>query len=296
MRIVSLLPSATEIVCALGLREQLVGISHGCDFPPEIEGLPVVTRPAGGEGVGAATGDELGPAELDAKALLACRPDLIVVQEGGSGPGSRQLEAALIGAEVSPTVVSLNPLSLEGALHSIATIGAMAEAEDDAIELVEALREDLGEIEQQVLARHDQGLRPRRVVILQGLTPLIASGRWAPEQVRRAGGWDLLGAEGEPSAPTTWEAIRDVDPEMLMIAPAGLTLLQAQAQWRGLYRPDFWPELLAVQRKQVFFLEPVYFTRPGPRLIDAVGMLAEIFDPEAFVDTAPADGWTTLFE
>jgi iron complex transport system substrate-binding protein len=298
MRIVSLLPSATEIVCALGMREQLVGISHGCDFPPEIEGLPIVTRPAtvtGAAGL-ARSADELGPAELDGKALLACRPDLIFVREGGSGPGSRELEAALIGAETSPTIVSLDPISLDGTFHSITTIGAMTETEDDAIELVEALREDLGEIEQQVLARHDQGLRPKRVVVIQGLTPLVAGGLWVPEQVRRAGGWDLLGAEGEQAPATTWEAIAEVDPEMLMIAPAGLTLRQAQAQWRGLHRPDFWPDLTAVQRRQVFFLEPVYFTRPGPRVIDAVGMLAEIFDPDAFVDTSPPDGWTTLFE
>ncbi len=225
-----------------------------------------------------------------------CRPDLILIHEGGTGPGSRQLEAVLVGADVSPTIVSLDPISLEGIFHSITTIGAMTEAEDDAMGLIEALREELGGMEQQVVVRHDQGRRPKRVVVLQGLAPLIASGRWVPEQVRRSGGWDLLGREGEPAAPTSWEAILDVDPEMLMLAPASLTLLEAQAQWRRLDKPEFWPELEAVRRGQVFFLEPVYFTRPGPRVVDGIGMLAEIFDPDAFVDTSPLSSWTPLFE
>jgi iron complex transport system substrate-binding protein len=312
MRIVSLLPSATEIVCALGLREQLVGVSHCCDYPPEVEGVAVVTRPAGGSGSaapgvlpspgagGAAPAarpdDELASAELIREALLACQPDLILIREDGAGPRSRQLEAVLVGASVSPTIVSLDPISLEGIFHSITTIGAMTETEDDAIELVEALREDLGELEQQVVARHDQGLRPKRVVVLQGMVPLIASGRWVPEQVRRSGGWDLLGREGELAAPTSWEAILEVDPEMLMFAPAGLTLREAKAEFARLEMPEFWHDLEAVRRRQVFILDPIYFSRPGPRVIDGVGMLAEIFDPDAFIDTSLPASWTPVFE
>ena len=319
MRIVSLLPSATEIICALGLNDKLGGGSHRCDYPPEIEGVAVVTRPAGGAGWGHSAGgaghaaqaatpgrdpspmesspdDELGPSQLDRAALLSAAPDLIIACDRGSGPGPRELEAALVAVEPSPTIVVLDPITLEGIFHSITTIGAMTESEDDAIELVEALREDIGEFEQGVLARHDQGLRPKRVVVLEGLDPLLAGGRWVPQQVRRAGGWDLLGREGEPASPTTWEAIADVDPEMLLFAPAGLTLLGAQAVWRKLARPAFWEELTAVRRAQVFFVEPVYFYRPGPRVVDGVGMLAEIFDPEGFVDTSPPDSWTPLVD
>ena len=299
MRIVSLLPSATEIICALGLSDQLVGVSHRCDYPPEIEGVTIVTRPRSGPaGNSAVAGldDELGPSELDRSALLAAGPELIVFREGGSGPAARDLEAALIGAESTPTLIALDPIAVEGIFHSITTIGAMTESEDDAIELLEELREEIGEIEQGVIARHDQGLRPKRVVVLEGLSPLLASGRWVPEQIRRAGGWDLLGREGEPSSVTTWEAIRDVDPEMLFLAPAGNTLLEAQAVWRGLEKPAFWEDLEAVRRGQVFFVEPVYFYRPGPRVVDGVAMLAEIFDPEGFIDTSPPDSWTPLVE
>ena len=307
MRIVSLLPSATEIVCALGLSDQLVGISHRCDYPPEIEGVAVVTRPVVGgataEGAPAAPAahagsldDELGPSELDRAALLAAQPELIIVREGGSGPGTRQLEAALVGLDVSPEIVVLDPITLEGIFHSITTIGAMTESEDDAIELLETLREDIGGIEQGVVARHDAGLRPKRVVILEGLEPLLASGRWVPEQVRRSGGWDLLGRDGEPVSPTTWEAVRDVDPEMLLFSPSGMTLLETQKLWRTIERPEFWADIAAVRRGQVFFVEPVYFYRPGPRVVDGVGMLAEIFDPEDFVDTSPPDSWTLLVD
>jgi len=299
MRIISLLPSATEIICALGLGDQLVGVSHRCDYPPEIEGVAIVTRPKSRprvEPAAAALDDELGPSELDRAALLAAAPELIVYREGGVGPDARALEAALIGAETTPTLIGLDPITVEGIFHSMTTIGAMTESEDDAIELLEALREEIGEIEQGVVARHDQGLRAKRVVVLEGLAPLLASGRWVPEQVRRAGGWDLLGREGEPSSVTTWEAIRDVDPEMLFFAPAGRTLLEAQAVWRGLDKPASWADLEAVRRGQVFFVEPVYFCRPGPRVVDGVAMLAEIFDPEGFVDTSPPDSWTPLVE
>jgi iron complex transport system substrate-binding protein len=302
MRIVSLLPSATEIVCALGLGDQLVGVSHRCDYPPEIEGVPVVTRPAGGVASSGATtaasslDDELGPSELDRAVLLAAQPELIIVREGGSGPSPRQLEAALVGLEVSPQIVALDPITLEGIFHSITTIGAMTESEDEAIDLIETLREDIGAIDQGVVARSDAGLRPKRVVILEGLTPLLASGRWVPEQVRRSGGWELLGREREPVSPTSWEAVRDVDPEMLMLSPSGMSLLETQQLWRTMERPEFWDDIAAVRRGQVFFVEPVYFCRPGPRVVDGVGMLAEIFDPEDFVDTSPPDSWTPLVD
>ena len=302
MRIVSMLPSATEIICALGMSDQLVGISHRCDYPPEVKAVAIVTRPKSAEAAAAvaaaghAQDDELGPSELDRVALVAAAPDLIIIREGGAGPGHREIEAALVGAETSPEIVALDPITLEGIFHSITTLGAMTESEDDSIELLEALREEIGEIEQSVLARHDGGLRAKRVVVLEGLAPLMASGRWVPEQVRRAGGWELLGRDGEPASPTTWEAIRDVDPEMLFFSPAGLTLRQTQALWRSLERPEFWEDLEAVRRGQVFFVEPVYFCRPGPRVVDGVAMLAEIFDPETFVGTAPEDGWTPLVE
>jgi iron complex transport system substrate-binding protein len=305
MRIISLLPSATEILSSLGLERDIVGVSHNCDYPPEVAGIPVVTRPAGGapspsdQGAGKralrATDDEVGAAELDGEAIVALAPDLILT--AADGPlGVRKLEAALIGAETQPEVVALDPTSLEGLLHVISTIGSMTESENDAIDLIEEMREDIGEIEQRVLSRQDQGLPAKRVIVLSGLDPLMSTGLWVPELIRRAGGWDVIGHEGDRPAPTSWDAILDIDPEMLVFAPIGLTLLQAQQQWRTLERPEFWSELDAVRRGQVIFVEPVYLNRPGPRIVDGIGMLAEIFDPEGFVDTSPPDCWTPLVE
>jgi iron complex transport system substrate-binding protein len=299
MRIVSLFPAATEIVCALGLRDQLVGVSHRCDYPPEIEGLAVVTRPQAGESPvaarAAAAGEEMGPVELDRPALLASHPDLVIVREGGPGPAAGAVREALGGAATGPSIISLDPVSLEGIFHSITSIGAMTETEDEAIGLLEALREEIGEIEQQVVVRHDAGLAPKRAVVLEALAPLAASGRWVPEQVRRAGGWDLLGRDGEPASPTSWEAVRDLDPEMLILAPAGLNLRDSKRAWAQMEKPELWDEIGAVRLGQVFIVEPVYFCRPGPRVVDGVAMLAEIFDPEGFVETSPPGSWTPIF-
>ena len=303
MRIVSLLPSVTEIVCALELRDQLVGVTHRCDYPPEIEGVPVLTRPYGVAAGDAAlvtaaafAVDDMGPFELDIEAFLASQPDLVVMRDG-PGHGADQVRKAL--AELTgerPAVVSLDPVSIEGIFHSVTTIGAMAEAEDEALGLLEVLREDLGDLEQQVVARRDEGIKACRVVVLEGFEPPVLSGRWVPEQVRRAGGWEVLGREGDSAAATTWEVIRDIDPEMLILAPAGIHLPAAKRAWQRAEKPEFWTDLEAVRRGQVFVVEPVYFSRPGPRVVDGVGMLAEIFDPDGFVETSPVASWTPLFE
>jgi iron complex transport system substrate-binding protein len=301
MRIVSLLPSATEIVCALGLRDELVGISHCCDYPPESEGVPVVTRPRHadrGHSPDAFVDNEIGPSDLDVDALRATQPDLVIVRDAvnGSGIGSRAVRDALGAAAEDTMVISLDPVSVEGIFHSITTIGAMVEAEDDAMELLEALREELGDLEQHVLVRQDEGIQAPRVVMLQGLEPPFASGRWLPEQVRRAGGWDLLGHEGEAASPIDWEMVRDVDPEMLLMAPIGMHLPAAKRAFGRLQLPEFWHDMGAVRRGRVFLVEPVYFERPGPRIVDGVGMLAEIFDSDGFVETSPPGSWTPVME
>jgi iron complex transport system substrate-binding protein len=293
MRIASLLPSATEIVCALGLRDELVAVSHCCDYPPEIEGLPIVTRPLQRRSLAVdfAAG-ELGAADLEVQALLALEPDLVIAAEGSPGSlGATAVRTALERRGSKASIVSLDPVSIEGIFHSITSVGAMAEAEDEAIELLEALREDLGDIEQHAVVRRDEGVRAPRVAILQSVEPPFASGRWVPDQARRAGGWDVLGRDGEPPAEIGWQAVRDVDPEMLLFAPAGVHLPAARRAFARLDKPEFWPELEAVRRGRVFVLEPAYFERPGPRVVDGVALLAELLDPEGFVETAPSGSW-----
>jgi iron complex transport system substrate-binding protein len=306
MRIVSLVPAATEIVWALGLGDDLVGISHGCDFPPSVVGRPVVIRPARAGAVPAPGGlpapdgppaPASGPprAQVDVALLASLRPDVVLAGpwEAATVPGTAWAVRDAVGADA--TVVTLEPTSLEGIFHAIATVGAMTEAEDEAVGLVEILRERLADLEEVVAERHDERRRAPRVVALDWLDPPASAGLWIPEQIRRAGGWELLAGDGDPGAPTSWEAIGEVDPEMLLLLPRGMHLAEAVGAWRSAPRPRGWDELQAVRRGHVVALDAAaYFDRPGPRVIDGIEILAEIFDPEAFVDLAPAGSWVPV--
>jgi iron complex transport system substrate-binding protein len=307
MRIVSLLPSATEIVAALGLSGELVGVTHECDWPPEIVGTPVMTRSVfdlsstpsveihrlvtdavhGGSSLYA----------LDEAALEAAKPDLILTQElcEVCAVSYRQVNEAARTIDAEIVVVSLEPTSIEGILNTISTVGAMTDAEDAAVELVESLRTRLGIVETRAHERRQEGHEPPRIVALEWLDPPFAVGHWVPEQIRRAGGWDLLGQDGEKSQETDWRAVSEVDPEMLLLMPCGFHLRETVAEWERTSRPALWKTIEAVRRGNVFALDgSAYFSRPGPRVIDGIEMLAEIFDPDAFVDTSPPGGWTPL--
>ncbi|MFL5778189.1 MAG: cobalamin-binding protein, partial [Chloroflexota bacterium] len=144
-------------------------------------------------------------------------------------------------------------------------------------------------------SRSESGRRAPRVVGLEWLDPPFALGHWVPEQVRRAGGWDLLGADGESSRQTSWHDVREVDPEMLVLMPCGFHLDETVSEWERTPRPTGYEDLAAVRRGQVFAVDgSAYFSRPGPRVIDGIELLAEIFDPEAFVDVAPPGSWTPV--
>jgi iron complex transport system substrate-binding protein len=307
MRIVSLLPSATEIVCAIGLGDDLVGVTHECDYPPEVVGKPVMTRSV--HDLSAATSRDIhrlvtasvhGGSSLyalDDAALAAAAPDLILTQElcRVCAVSYREVNEAARAIDADITVVSLEPTSIEGILNTISTVGAMTESEDAAVDLVESMRERLGAVEEKVQARRDAGGRSPRVVGLEWLDPPFASGHWVPEQIRRAGGWELLGADGDRSMQTTWDAVAEVDPEMLLLMPCGFHLRETLDEWAGTRRPPGYDDLTAVRRGQVFALDgSAYFSRPGPRVFDGIELLAEIFDPEAFVDVAPMGSWTPV--
>jgi len=307
MRIVSLLPSATEIVCAIGLGDELVGVTHECDFPPEAVGKPVMTRSVHDLATSSSrdihrlvTASVHGGSSLyalDEAALAAAEPDLILTQElcRVCAVSYRDVNEVARAIDAEITVVSLEPTSIEGIFNTITTVGAMTEAEDAAVDLVESLRERLSVVEQKVQARRDAGGRSPRVVGLEWLDPPFASGHWVPEQIRRAGGWELLGSDGERSVQTTWDAVSEVDPEMLLLMPCGFHLTETQAEWARTRRPPGYADLTAVRRGRVFALDgSAYFSRPGPRVIDGIELLAEIFDPGAFVDIAPFGSWAPV--
>jgi iron complex transport system substrate-binding protein len=307
MRIVSLLPSATEIVCALGLRDELVGITHECDWPPEIVATPVMTSSvhdlserSGGQ-IHRLVRDAIHGGSslyaLDEAALEAAKPDLILTQElcRVCAVSYREVNDVARTIDAAITVVSLEPTSIEGIFNTISTVGAMTDSEDAAVELVEGLRTRLGIIETRVQERRQSGHEAPRVVGLEWLDPPFAVGHWVPEQVRRAGGWDLLGQDAEPSRQIDWESVKDVDPEMLVLMPCGFHLPEAVREFESMPRPEDWKTIEAVRRGNVFAVDgSAYFSRPGPRVIDGIEMLAEIFDPDAFIETSPPGAWTPL--
>lgn len=280
MRIVTLAPGATEIVCAIGLAGELAGIADD-PSPQDLHLLaetPFVARAWTGP-------DGHRSLRVDEAALREAAPELVVAPPGLALPAG--LEAA--------TVLTLEPTSLEGLFNAIATIGAMTSAEDEALELVEELRDRLGAVEERVRERAEAGHRPVRVVALEGLDPLRACGRWVPEQIRRAGGWEVLGREGAPAAPTSWEAVAEVDPETLFLMPAGLDLRATIRAWEALPRPPGWADLAAVRLHGVIAVDGRgHFGVPGPRLIDGIELLAEVLDPGGFEGIAPETAWAPL--
>jgi iron complex transport system substrate-binding protein len=307
MRIVSLLPSATEIVCAIGLVDELVGVTHECDYPPEVAGIPIMTRSV--HDLSTTSSREINRLvtasvhggsslyELDEEALAAAAPDLILTQElcRVCAVSYREVNDVARAIDADITVVSLEPTTIEGILNTITTVGAMTETEDAAVDLVESLRERLSAVEGKVQARRDAGGHSPRVVALEWLDPPFASGHWVPEQIRRAGGWELLGADGDRSIETTWDAVAEVDPEMLLLMPCGFHLAETQAEWARTPRPPGYEALSAVLSGQVFALDgSAYFSRPGPRVFDGIELLAEIFDPGAFRDLAPFRSWAPV--
>ena len=230
---------------------------------------------------------------LDVAALAAADPDLILTQElcDVCAVSYRDVAEAVRLAGTDSEIISLEPTSIEGIFNSISTVGAYSEAEDEAVGLIELLRERLARIENRVLERRLAGLPPRRVVALEWLDPPFAAGHWVPEQVRRAGGWDLLGSNGQPAVETTWESVREVEPEMLLLMPCGFDARRTALEWRdtAAARPAWLEDMAALRKGEIYALDgSAYFSRPGPRVIDGIALLAEIFDPGEFTDEVPA--------
>jgi iron complex transport system substrate-binding protein len=235
--------------------------------------------------------------ELDEAAIAAARPDLILTQElcRVCAVGYEEVNEVARRLDGEVTVLSLEPTSVEGILNTIQTVGAMTEAEDAAIDVVEALRERLRHVNEIVAGRREHGFAPPRVAAIEWLDPPFAVGHWVPEQVRVAGGWELLGAEGGRSVPTTWDAVREVDPEILVLMPCGFDLQKTVAEWTGQPRPEGWDDMRAVQGRRVFAVDgSAYFSRPGPRVIDGIELLAELIDPGAFDGMSPSGSWARV--
>jgi iron complex transport system substrate-binding protein len=273
----------------MGLGDFLVGRSHRCDFPGDLAGLPAVTEP-GPSGVGC---------HVDLDGLVGLWPDLVIADGGDGyvGTDTQAMREALRARGATASVVGLEPRSLEGIFNSIVSVGAFAEAEDEAIGLVELMRERLGGLENRILERRLLGIASRRVVVLTSLSPLVGVGRWVPELVRRAGGWELIGRELEDDEPTSWERLQEVDPEVIVLALADTAAGSAEAfvmAARAGVIPDWFDDLAAVHEGELFAVSAALVLRPGPRVVEGIAMLAELFDPEGFAGSGPDGAWIPL--
>jgi iron complex transport system substrate-binding protein len=282
MRICSLLPSATEILFALGVGDQVVGVSHECDFPPEAQLRPVLIK--------SRVSNALSPAEIDRQVreflargeslysvdfelLRSLDPDLIVTQDlcHVCAATPDDLGSALARLARQPRIVTLNPHSLADVCSDFCAIAEATGRAQEASALVDQFQGTVAEVERSVA-----GLGRRRVLCLEWLDPPYVAGHWIPEMVERAGGEDVLGRAGELSFRVDWETILNAKPEVIVVMPCGYSLAQAEAEFRRLPLPKEWANLPAVRAGKVFVVEASgYFSRPGPRLAAGLRILAQ---------------------
>lgn len=294
MRIVSLLPSATEMLCALGLEDQVVGVTHGCDFPGSITRLPRVTSTGIPKDASAAEIDRLVRErhaaglplyDLDRHLLQRLRPDLLVTQGlcdvcAVPDTAARDVAAELPGC---PTVVSLAPRTLGDVFANVLELGQLTGREAEAARLVALLQARTDRV------RDRASTVPRvRVTLIEWLDPLYACGHWTPELVTLAGGQEGHAAPGVASRVLGWDEVLAWRPEVMVIAGCGLTVDEVGEQFGGLAaRPGF-SDLPCARSGRIVAVDGLaYFSRPGPRLVDSLELLAHLLHPRLFPE-APA--------
>jgi iron complex transport system substrate-binding protein len=294
MRVVSLLPAATEIVAELGAADCLVGISHECDYPPEVTSLPRVTRSRIGDGQDPGAIDqwvrEASNAgeplyEIDDALIAELEPDVILGQGTCPVCAVRLDDVRALAERLHPVpiVQTVNATTLDDVLDDIAMVAEVLERSDEADELVAGLRERL----HRVHVRLKGAATPRpRVAVLEWTDPIFIGGHWVPQMVRRAGGVDVLGTADEPARTVTIDELVAAAPERLVFAPCGYSLPRAVDEARRLLaRPDWrWAAALPAWAVDA----NAFLSRPGPRLVTGVELLAQIFHPGVFTPPLPS--------
>jgi iron complex transport system substrate-binding protein len=289
-RIVSLLPSATEIVCALGLGDRLVGVSHGCDHPPAILAKPRLTRarfPLDGLSTGeidAAVRQalrEFGSVyEVDTERLATIEPDLLLTQGvcDVCAVPTRDAAAAAAGLASCPTVLALDAHDVAGVLATIRLVGRAGGVPERADQCVREIERRIAAIQARVSSRPAP-----RVLALEWLEPPFVPGHWVPEMVALAGGNLLRGVAGRPSFAVRWEDLADLDPDVLLVMPCGFDLAAARADAES-YRASLCTVApRAIRSARAYAVDATaHFSRPGPRVADGVELLAGLLHPDIF--------------
>ncbi|MBS1840748.1 MAG: cobalamin-binding protein [Acidobacteria bacterium] len=292
MRVVSLLPSATEILFALGFDREIVGVSHECDFPPRARTKTIVIHSRIDKDAGpleidrqvreyVARGESL--YAVDSEVLQELAPDLIVTQDlcHVCAASPDDLAAALAKFDVRPEVLCLNPQDLGDVWRDILWVGEETGRGWQAEKLLHGIGEKLGALQEQIEAAPSAHKEIPRVVFLEWLQPIYVGGHWVPEMIELVGGYDVFGTKRTPSFRITMEDIIDASPDVVLVAPCGYSAQQATEEFHGMNLPREWQDIPAVRNGKVFALEAnSYFSRPGPRLVTGLEILAKVLHPQ----------------
>jgi iron complex transport system substrate-binding protein len=282
VRIVSLVPHATELLFALGLDSEVVAVTHECDHPPAALELPRVTRDVLPPGLGAREIDAAvrertlaGDAiyELDRKLLASLEPELIVTQALCPVCAVSYEDVAALAAQLPsrPRVLALDPHGFQQTLDDVRTVAAATGRDDAGERLLASIAARVARVSGAV-----DGLVRPRVAALEWLDPVFVAGHWTPELIEMAGGRDVLGRPGEPSATRAWEDVRAAAPEVVVVMPCGYDASRAHTE--ALAHAS---QLASLARRCVAVDASAYFSRPGPRLVEGLEWLAHILHPEA---------------
>ncbi|MDQ3087180.1 MAG: cobalamin-binding protein, partial [Acidobacteriota bacterium] len=301
LKIASLLPSATEIVCALGLEENLVGITHECDFPLTIADKPHLTKSRishetmSSKEIDHAVRRQLDGHgsiyDLDTRLLQELNPDLIITQElcAVCAVSYKTVQKAARMYVADAKVISLEPNTIEDIFQNIKTVGLLCGVAEKAAEVVADLKNRLDKVRERIseaatnLKSQLPQPKSKNVFMLEWLEPPFAPGHWTPEQVEIAGGNCLLGTAGEKSVTTTYQEIVESKPEILILIPCGYYTEDILRQLPNTAFPESFKEIPAFQNSEIWAMDASsYFSRPAPRIIDGVEILAKIFHPEVF--------------
>ncbi len=287
MRIVSLLPSATEMICALGLGDQLVGVTHECDFPETVASLPKVTHTSIPSDASSAAIDglvrerlktQLALYTLDLPTLERLNPDLIVTQAlcDVCAVAEAEVRSAACQLPGNPRVVNLEPTTLAGVLESLELVAQAAGAPNGACSAIAELRARIDTV-----AKRSTAISSRpRVLVLEWLDPPFSCGHWSPELVQLAGGQEVLGVAGERSRTLDWSEVLAAQPEVILIACCGFSIERTMQDVPAFVARPGIADLPAVRDGRVYVVDgSAYFSRPGPRLVDSLEVLAHALDP-----------------
>ncbi|HZE54262.1 MAG TPA: cobalamin-binding protein [Bradyrhizobium sp.] len=302
-RIVSFLPSATEMICALGLGDRLLGVTHECDYPPEIVDKPIVVRnvlPIESmsqseidRAVTQRLRDGLSLYRVDEALMQEIAPDLILTQDlcQVCAPSGNEVSQLLKTLPSKPQILWLTPKSLEQIFDNLRDLGEATGRSQIAETLIAEGRARLEKID----AVTRTALSRPRVFCMEWMDPVYCSGHWVPEMVRIAGGIDKLGREGTDSVRIQWTDVLQWQPEVLIVMPCGFGLEKAAEQARQLSAYPGWADLPAVRDSRVYAVDAnSYFARPGPRIVEGTELLAHLFHPELVEWNGPVGAFRSL--